>query len=173
MNATVIFSKADVQQVKMLQKLSIATFSESFGTDNTVENLNAYFEQAFSLPSLHLQLSDPESSFYFIYHGEESAGYFKINIGESQTEMKAKEGLELERIYILKKLQRKGFGKKIMEEVKRIAIEKDKKYIWLGVWEHNEKAKRFYESCGFHKFNEHDFLVGDDIQTDWMMRLEI
>ncbi|MBU2267899.1 MAG: GNAT family N-acetyltransferase, partial [Bacteroidetes bacterium] len=67
----------------------------------------------------------------------------------------------------------KGLGAIVLNEVKMRAIQKDKIYIWLGVWEHNIKAIKFYQKQGFEKFDEHVYPIGDDPQTDWMMKLVI
>lgn len=161
------------QKVHQLQKISIETFTESFAKDNTTENLKDYFGKAFSIPVLIHQINNINSKFYLVYSNDELAAYFKINIGESQTEIKGADGLELERIYIYQKFQKKGLGNTILNEIKIKAIQLDKKYIWLGVWEKNVDAIRFYQNFGFQKFDEHIYPIGNDPQTDWMMRLKI
>ena len=60
-----------------------------------------------------------------------------------------------------------------MDECIAIAKAKNRDYIWLGVWERNFKAIKFYERFGFKKFGEHEFVLGDDVQTDWLMALEL
>lgn len=162
-----------IHQVHQLQKISKETFLFAFADDNTKENLDDYFEKAFSIEALTKQINDPNSKFYFVYHNEELAAYFKINIGESQTEIGAKEGIELERIYIYPTHQNKKIGAFIINDVKIKAILEDKKYIWLGVWEHNIKAIKFYDNHGFTKFDSHIYYLGNDPQIDWMMRLEL
>ena len=163
----------NIHQVHQLQKVSKETFLESFAEFNTEENLKDYFEKAFSITSLMNQINNPNTRFYFIHQDQELCAYFKINIGESQTEIKSEDGLELERIYIYQKYQSQGLGKTILNEVKIKALLEDKKYIWLGVWEHNLRAIKFYENFGFQKFDSHIYVMGDDPQTDLMMRLII
>jgi ribosomal protein S18 acetylase RimI-like enzyme len=46
-------------------------------------------------------------------------------------------------------------------------------YIWLGVWEENTKAINFYTKNGFAGFDKHIFKLGDDEQTDIMMKLQL
>nr|MBC7614142.1 GNAT family N-acetyltransferase [Pseudopedobacter sp.] len=173
MEYNIKFSLVNQHQVHQLQKLSKETFTEAFAKDNTLENLNDYLTAAFSAASLMAQINNPNSELYFIEYDGEIAGYFKINIDESQTEIKGVDGLELERIYIYQKHQSKGLGGIVLNEVKIRAIQKDKKYIWLGVWEHNIKAIKFYQKQGFEKFDEHVYPIGDDPQTDWMMKFII
>ncbi|WP_198342248.1 GNAT family N-acetyltransferase [Pedobacter psychrophilus] len=163
----------NIQQVHQLQKISKETFLFAFANDNTPENLSDYFEKAFSIEALTKQISDHNSRFYFVYDDDKLAAYFKINIGESQTEIGANDGMELERIYIYPNHQNKKIGAFIINEVKIKGILEDKKYIWLGVWEHNLKAIKFYQNHGFKKFDSHIYYLGNDPQTDLMMRLEL
>jgi len=51
-----------------------------------------------------------------------------------------------------------------------IARKKQKQFIWLGVWEKNKRAIDFYTRWGFEKFGEWDFLLGNDLQRDWLMK---
>lgn len=64
-------------------------------------------------------------------------------------------------------------GKYLMKHAIKIAIKRRKKYIWLGVWEKNEKALCFYKKQGFYKIGEHSFFMGDDEQTDYIMRKDL
>jgi ribosomal protein S18 acetylase RimI-like enzyme len=43
--------------------------------------------------------------------------------------------------------------------------------LWLGVWEHNHRAKAFYERWGFVPVGTETFLLGSDEQTDVLMHL--
>lgn len=165
------FKSVQLSDAAPLQKIAIQTFTEAFAKDNTEENLTQYLNSAFSLAELQNQIQNPDSFFYFLRVEDKIIGYFKVNIGESQTELKTADSMELERIYILKHYQRHGFGKIVLEKVVQIAQELNKSFIWLGVWEHNVKAIQFYHRFGFQKFDEHVYPVGDDPQIDWMMKL--
>ena len=167
------FISVQLSNVAQLQKISIQTFTEAFAKDNTEENLKHYLDSAFSITELQHQIQNPNSFFYFLRVEEEVIGYFKVNIGESQTELKTANSMELERIYILKQYQSQGFGKTVLEKVVDLAKTLDKQWIWLGVWEHNLKAIQFYQRFGFHKFDEHIYPIGVDPQIDWMMKLVI
>jgi diamine N-acetyltransferase len=81
--------------------------------------------------------------------------------------------LEISRIYVVKEKLGLGVGKALMEFAISFAKDLNKKAICLGVWEHNERAIRFYKSFGFEKFDEHIFMVGNDAQTDWLMKMEL
>ena len=57
-----------------------------------------------------------------------------------------------------------------MQIAENFASEKKLSTIWLGVWEHNEPAKKFYKSKGYEKFSHHTFVIGDDMQTDFLLK---
>ena len=165
--------KCNVQDLDSLCKISIETFYQTFADSNTEENMTAYLDSAYNKEKLYEELCNPDSSFFFIYVDESLAGYLKINEYPSQTDINDIDSLELERIYILKEFQGAGLGQDLLEHTISIATEHGKKYIWLGVWEHNERAKHFYQKNGFYRIGAHSFVVGDDVQTDYVMRKDL
>lgn len=104
---------------------------------------------------------------------EKVLGFLKINFGNAQTEQKCENSLEIQRIYVLKTAKGRGIGSSFMSLAQEIAREKNLSCIWLGVWEHNEKAKEFYAKKGFYKFGEHIFTLGSDQQIDFLMKKEL
>src|SRR5690606_32355470 len=119
---------------------------------------------------LEEELLTPDTSFYFVYLENELAAYFKLNEFLAQTDIREEKSLEIERIYVLKPFQGKRIGQSILKEIKGIARKKEKQFIWLGVWEQNSRAIRFYEREGFTKFGTHPYYIGRDKQTDWLLR---
>ena len=161
--------KCCYEDLHLLGDISIETFTDTFKDQNKPENLKAYLERAFNGKQLETELSNPSSEFYFIYFNEEVAGYLKVNINDAQTERIADEALEIERIYIRSKFSRKGLGNKLIDKAMKIAIEKQKKLIWLGVWEKNVNAIEFYKKWGFVQTGTHSFYMGDEEQIDFIM----
>lgn len=104
---------------------------------------------------------------------EKILGFLKLNFGNAQTEQKCENSLEIQRIYVLKTAKGRGIGSSFMSLAQEIALEKKFSCIWLGVWEHNEKAKEFYAKKGFYKFGEHIFTLGSDQQTDFLMKKDL
>ena len=90
-----------------------------------------------------------------------------------QTDIHDEQSLEIERIYVSKEFQGEGLGRCLMEKAISTAIRRKKKYVWLGVWEKNEKALRFYKRNGFYQIGTHSFVMGDDEQTDYIMRKDL
>jgi ribosomal protein S18 acetylase RimI-like enzyme len=160
-----------LEEIETLVQLSVKTFSDAFEKHNSPDDFAMYLKSAFSMDRLEGELKNPDSTFFFIYTNDDIVGYLKINKGEAQTELNDENAWELERIYILQAFQGKQLGSWALNRVLKLAKEASAKYVWLGVWESNLRAIKFYESHGFKKFGEHPYYVGADKQNDWLMRL--
>ncbi len=158
-----------LEDSRKLQEISHETFNETFKHQNSPGNMNTYLERAFNLKQLEKELSNISSQFYFVYFNNEVAGYLKVNTNDAQSEEMGDESLEVERIYIKDKFQKHGLGKYLLNKAIEISMERNKKKIWLGVWEKNENAIAFYKKTGFVQTGAHSFYMGDEEQTDLIM----
>jgi len=165
--------KLNITDLENLQKISITTFRETFEEVNTEEDMQKYLDENLSEEKLKSELENPNSEFYFAEKESEILGYLKLNFGDAQTENQGNEALEIERIYVLKEYFPLKIGQILFEKSIEIAKEKKLKFIWLGVWEENKRAIRFYKKNGFEVFGKHDFVLGNDVQIDLMMKLYI
>ncbi len=161
------------QSIFELRELGVQTFSETFADLNSAENMNKYLEENLNIDKLRTELQDPESKFYFALVDGEKAGYLKINFGQSQTELKDPDSMEIERIYVLKKFLGRKVGQALFDKAVSYAKERGFTFLWLGVWEENKRAIEFYRKNGFVEFDKHIFILGDDAQTDIMMKLAL
>jgi diamine N-acetyltransferase len=162
-----------LDDLQALRNISIETFRETFETQNSPENLNAYLEHAFDRERLEEEMSQPESRFFFIEKNGKTAGYLKVNTGNAQSEEMGDDSLEVERIYISSRFQKQGLGKILFNHALDLAREEGKERVWLGVWEKNENAIAFYEKLGFIRRGAHSFFMGDDEQTDFIMERKL
>ena len=165
--------KVSFSHLEELRILSIQTFFETFASVNTKENLRLYLEMEFAKEKMKKEFYNIDSEFYIARLENKSIGYLKINFGKVQTELKENNGMEVERIYVLKDFLGKNVGQLLFDKALEIAKEKKMDYLWLGVWERNLRAIRFYEKNGFSKFDTHLFKVGKDEQTDIMMKRQL
>ncbi|MED4228950.1 GNAT family N-acetyltransferase [Neobacillus cucumis] len=166
---TINIKKCTLQDLHTLQEISYETFNETFKDQNSPENMTAYLERAFNLEQLAKELANSSSEFFFVYYNHEVAGYLKVNTNEAQSEEMGDESLEIERIYIKNQFQKHGLGKFLFNKVMEMALELNKKKIWLGVWEKNENAIAFYKRMGFVQTGAHSFYMGDEEQVDFIM----
>lgn len=166
----VIVHKKDIQE---LQKIGSATFFETYSVANTKKNMEKYLKACFSIEKLTSELNDKNSKFYFALSNQKVVGYLKLNFGSSQTEIKNTECIEIERFYVLKEFHGRKIGKMLFEKAIEIANDYNAKFIWLGVWEENTTAINFYKKNGFIVFDKHLFKLGDDEQTDILMKFQL
>lgn len=166
-------SVATIHDLELLQQIGRQTFSETFASSNTEEDMAAYLKEGFAIEKLTAELNNPNAIFYFAILNGTVIGYLKLNFGQSQTELKDSNAMEIERIYVLKEFQGKNIGQLLYEKAIQVATQKNVEYIWLGVWEENKKAISFYQKNGFTQFDKHIFKLGNDEQTDIMMKLQL
>ncbi|WP_300027013.1 N-acetyltransferase [uncultured Maribacter sp.] len=167
------FKLCTLSNLHQLRLISEQTFVTAFEKDNDPIDFKKYIEQAFASLKIKNELLNPESEFYFAYKNDEVVGYFKLNVGEAQSELKYEYSIELERIYVLERYQGMGYGEQFLQHIKYIAKNSSKDILWLGVWQKNKRAIRFYERHGFYKFDTHPYFIGSDKQTDWLMRFNL
>lgn len=169
----VVIKRVESNDVERLQEISRRTFFEAFHAVNTEEDMRKYLDEALSIERLTRELNDSGSEFYFAEWEGNIIGYLKLNHGPSQTDIKDDNALEAERIYVAAEFQGRQVGQALYEKAVAIAEDRGAEYIWLGVWEHNHRAIDFYRRNGFNTFGKHPFMLGNDEQTDIMMRREI
>lgn len=162
---------ATLQDVEALCQIGAKTFVETYGEQNTPENLQNYLEEKFNKKQISDELQTDETVFLLVELKNETIGYAKMRI--NLAENSDPKSLEIERIYIEKAFHGQKFGAILMQ--KCIDVSRDKGYqsLWLGVWEYNPKAIAFYNKWGFEIFGTHIFQLGDDAQTDYLMKKEL
>lgn len=169
-NENIQLVRVTSNDLSALQKLSRETFLDTFAWGNTPENMQYYLDTSFADEKLMQEINAADSEFYFAQHYNKPIGYLKINLGQSQTEVLEGNGLEIERIYVIKEFHGKKIGQLLFNKALQLATEKNIDYLWLGVWEKNSKAITFYEKNGFVPFSRHIFKLGVDEQTDILMK---
>lgn len=165
-----IIRKVTLSDVEQLQLIGRQTFHETFAPVNSEANMRQYLEEGFASDKLTAELNNPQSEFYFVLSDTTIAGYLKLNRGQAQTELKEQAGLEIERIYVLKAFHGKQVGQALYEKAMEVAGALHVEYVWLGVWEENNRAIGFYRKNGFEPFGQHLFRLGADVQTDILMK---
>ena len=170
---TIEIKKATILDLDSIQKISTQTFTETFAAVNTPENITDYLKNSLNPEQLTAELNNANSQFYIAYSDIEVVGYLKINFGDAQTESFNENALEVQRIYVLQNFHGKNIGQLLLDEVKKIAQITNVDSVWLGVWEENHRAIRFYTKNGFVVFDKHVFMMGNDEQTDLLMQLQI
>ena len=159
-----------IDDLSTLRKIACETFDETFREANAKETIDSYLADAFNEEKLTKELETDGSKFYFIYSANELAGYIKLNEAPAQSDVNDPNSLEIERIYIKKDFKGLGLGKKLINFASGLAKESRKDYLWLGVWEKNHDAISFYTKMGFQIDGLHLFKMGNEYQTDFIMK---
>ena len=173
MNEQIDIVKLTEADLDELRDISISTFYDSFILHNTEENMQLYINNFLSPEKLSEELANPCSAFYFAKINDKAIGYLKLNWGKAQTDLHDGNGLEIERIYVVKELRGRNTGQLLFKKALQLAREYGFGHLWLGVWEKNTGAIKFYERNGMVKFGTHPFMLGEDLQTDHLMKMEV
>lgn len=169
----IVIRIAEAKDAEMIADLSRQTFHDSFAEFNTAENMQKFFDQQFTRTELIREVTAPGNVFLLAYHDDTIAGYVRMREHNNPPELKNDNAMELARIYAIQTSIGKGVGSQLMQTCLDVAKQRGRDTIWLGVWEHNQRAIDFYKKWGFEKFSEHDFILGDDVQTDWLMKRKL
>jgi ribosomal protein S18 acetylase RimI-like enzyme len=163
-------SKASIDDIETIQYIGRQTFFETFAQSNTDSDMKKYLDDNFNEQKMSAEVNHLDSLFYVAWEDQSPIGYLKVNTGQAQTELQDESSLEIERIYVLSAYHGKKVGQLLYEKAMEIAKLLKKSSIWLGVWEENPRAIKFYSKNGFVAFDKHIFKMGDDEQIDIMMR---
>jgi GNAT superfamily N-acetyltransferase len=161
--------RAVVADASTLAELGAATFTETFAEANTPEDFAAYMAASFSEAVQRVELEDPNVIVFLAERDAEAVGYIMVREGRTPSCVTAEEALEIARLYTRKSTLGTGVGATLMQRALAEAAGRGKDAVWLGVWEHNARAIRFYEQWDFHPAGTQPFLLGTDLQTDLVM----
>jgi len=161
---------ATANDAELIADLSRKTFYDSFVAYNTKENMDKFLNEQFTHDALIKEVSTENNIFLLAYNDNNPVGYVRLRENNIPPSLGTNRAVEIARIYAVQESIGKGVGTAMMNKCMEIALEKNYHTIWLGVWEHNQRAIDFYTRWGFEKFDEHDFILGNDVQRDWLMK---
>lgn len=158
------------QDIPALQRIAIDTQVDTFGEFNTEANMNAYLEEAYNLESLRRELDEAGSRNCLAFLDNDLTGFMRLRRSTEVDHLLGANTIELQRLYVDRKFHGLGIGAAMMRDGLEFAMNLGVDWIWLGVWERNFRAQEFYTRWGFERFSEHIFQMGDDPQTDWLLK---
>lgn len=165
--------KATLADAPAIVALARSTFYDTYAVYNTAENMDKYLSENFTLPKVESEFEEPNGVFLLAFHENELAAYAKLHTIETPASLAGRKHLELERIYVERSFQRLKLGSTLLKACMDTARENDFDTLWLGVWQKNTKAIAFYEALGFKVFDTHIFVLGDDPQEDFLMKIDL
>lgn len=164
---------ADKNDAELIADMSRQTFYDSFATQNTKEDMDIFLSKTFTKEILMNEVGAERNIFLLAYDNDEPVGYVRMRENNMPPQLGTDRAMEIARIYSIKTSIGKGIGRALMQKCIDIAKERNHHTVWLGVWEHNQRAIDFYTRWGFEKFSDHDFILGSDVQKDWLMKKSI
>ena len=172
---TITIRQAEPEDAKLLTDLAYTTFWDAFAhhPKNAPDDLNHYMRQAFNLEQITAELAEGGNIFLIAELNDEAAGYAKLILDNIEPGISAERPVELSRLYSHQKHLGQGVGQSLMDACFARARQDGRDVMWLGVWEFNPRAQRFYEKNGFRIVGKHEFLLGSDPQTDLLMQRSI
>jgi diamine N-acetyltransferase len=167
---TITLRFATEKDAELIADLSRETFYQTFAVENSKEDMDKFMNEQFTREALIKEVTTPGNIFLLALEDDVPAGYARLRENNNPPELKGSHAIELARIYAVSNAIGKGTGSALMQKCIEVAREKKYAILWLGVWEHNQRAIRFYTKWGFEKFATHLFVLGNDRQTDWLMK---
>lgn len=165
--------RISAKEVKKLAEIARQTFFDTFTGTCTDADMRSFLDEHYNEQVLGKELEDPDSIYYFAEVNSVPVAYlyFKEDYSNFPADKTCK-ALEIKRIYVLKEYHGMGIAQELMNETLSYAAEHKYEMIWLGVWEHNIRAQKFYFKCGFIDSGlSHDFPIGKTPQTDiWLWK---
>lgn len=164
--------RARIADAELLSELGRTSFLEAFAADprNRPEDMQAYMDQSFAIHTLATELANPAILYLIDERDDVTAGYAKLNSETRERCVSGENPIELARLYARNQFIGRGVGTALMNACLDEARARNHDVLWLGVWEFNPRAQKFYEKWGFDRVGEHTFLLGTDPQIDWILQ---
>ena len=157
----------------MLAELARTTFYDTFAASNNPADMALHLERAYGVRQQEAELRDASITTLLVEKDDTPIAYAQIRSGQVPACVSGPTPIELWRFYIDRDHHGRGVAQALMERVKAEARRRGAHTLWLGVWEHNARARAFYAKCGFADAGQHVFLFGTDPQTDMVMTVAL
>ena len=162
--------RATLADAEALSAIAIATYTETWGDSYPPQELDVFLQEHYGLALQREELSDPRSAIWLLLDGEQVVGYLAAG-ANTLPHAEARDGdIELKRLYILAAHHNRGHGARLMDAFITWLDQPQRRTLWVGVWEENLAAQRFYARYGCEKAGEYDFIVGSTHDREHILR---
>lgn len=168
-----LVSKVEIDGLDTLRSFAERTFRIAFEPYNDPVRFEEYCQKAFSTEQFRKEMEHPESSFWWAWEGDTLAAYLKLNFDKHPQGLSSSQTVQVERLYVEPGLQGRRLGERMLDFAFEKATERGVEWLWLSVWQENPPAVRFYERCGYEIFGTKTFWLGEEAQTDWLMKKKV
>ena len=165
--------RATVDDVQLIAEMGARLFEVSFGAFNRPRDMQVYLEKSFNQQDIRTDLLSEKVIYLLAMLSEQVIGYAKVSQCKAPVPVIGSNPIELDRIYIDLAYSNRGYGSQLLTACTETARQLGGDTLWLGVWDRNERAIRFYQQWGFEIVGEMEFVLGDDVQNDYVMARSI
>jgi len=167
--------RGTTEDAELLAPLAVKIFNDTFADNplNKPDDMRAYITEFLSARTFKKDLADKDSIFFIAEFDDSTIGYAKLKEHSTENCISDKNPIELNKLYVTHEFHGKGIAQAIMEKCFIEAKSRNYRTMWLGVWEFNFRAQKFYEKLGFRQVGKHIFQLGSDPQTDWIMEKKL
>lgn len=165
--------QADAADDKLISTLGAVTFYEAYFEQDDAGDLAHYIHESFNPEKIAAELADSNATFFIVYRNDRAVGYAKMREGSKYECVTSENAVELQRIYIVERV----FGTGVGEHLLKFCLDKARRRgfdtLFLGVWQENKRAVRFYEKHGFRTAGTITFPYGETVGTNWVMEIDL
>jgi diamine N-acetyltransferase len=145
--------------------LAEALFRDAFENVNDIVQINAYCAEHYSEAIQRRELEAPYMSVHFVEVAGSVAGYIQMEVIDDV--------VLLHRFYVDRPWHGSGIAQQMMEFCAGFARAAGARCIRLATWIENRRAVAFYRSAGFVIVGEQPFILGTEIQDDYLLERAI
>lgn len=166
---SVVIRRARSSDAAALSDLAARIYYDTFVSSTAPHDMQAFLEKAYNEPRMRAEIEDPSMVTLVVDDDGTLAAYAQLRFGQPPACITGPDPIEVWRFYVDKPYHGRGVAQRLMAEIDAVARERKSRTMWLGVWEHNDRARAFYAKYGFRHVGEHAFVVGSDEQTDLLL----
>ncbi|MDR2285742.1 MAG: GNAT family N-acetyltransferase [Sphingobacterium sp.] len=160
--------KASLRDIPAIQSLAAEIWPITFKDILSQEQISYMMDFMYSDHALTQQIEKQDHQFLLAQKEKNNIGYLSFELNyKSDTKTK------IHKIYLLPATQGQGVGKRMFEEVTRIALQHGNNTLSLNVNRDNS-AVDFYKRIGFHITGEENIAIGNGfLMEDYIMECPI
>lgn len=153
-----------------LSALAERTFRDTFATLNTAEDMDLHCASSYSPARQAAEIDDADMETVVAEAEGRLVAFAQVHRrAEPPASLPPCRSIELRRFYVERGFHGTGLADALMARVFEGARAAGAEAVWLGVFEQNPRAIRFYERCGYAAVGSQVFVVGSDPQRDLVM----
>lgn len=161
--------KAHRADAKLVSVLGTVSFYEAYFEQDNAHDLANYIHESFELNKIRAEITDKNAAFFIIFLNEKAVGYAKMREDSKVDCIKTENSIELQRIYIIERVYGKEIGENLLKYCFESAKARGFETLWLGVWEENKRAQKFYAKHGFKRVGELNFPYGESVGINFVL----